>query len=84
MNNLEKIKIDHTRKSNQVKKLKEKLKRNLPLAKLENLLSIEERNEINWKDYYYDDEGFSRDSIKKEARIELLKDLIKIVNKNRD
>lgn len=74
---------DHKNKSNLVKRLHKKLKKKskstVPLEKLKLLLAREEYYKIDPRDYFYDDDdtGFSKDIGRKEARIDLLKELIK-------
>lgn len=76
------IKKSHQAKSNKVKRLERKLKNktrnSIPLETLENMLSKEEKRTVDPKEYMWDDDdaGFLRDESRKEARVELLKELI--------
>ncbi|MFE8700926.1 hypothetical protein ACFYKX_11725 [Cytobacillus sp. FJAT-54145] len=87
MLHFEKIKQDHTKKSNQVKRLRKKLKKksqsSLPLSVLEDVLKREERTPIDHREYFYsgDDGAYTRDAARKEARIQLLKELINEVKR---
>jgi hypothetical protein len=84
---INKIILDHKKKSNEVRKLKKKLKnkaksRNgVPLSKLQHLLGIERAQTIDHRDYIswgeFDDSGYARENSRKDARIELLEELIK-------
>jgi len=85
MNILDKIKNDHQNKSEQVRKLKKKLKNRIPISKVKEMLSLEKRNEVNSNHYAgwsnFDDEGYDRACVKREARIELLEQLISMHEK---
>lgn len=80
---LEKIKKDHKKKSNQVKRLRKKLKykakHTISISVLTDLLTYEQRNPIDPRDYFYsnDGDGFVRDEATKKARVELLEELLK-------
>jgi hypothetical protein len=80
---LDKIKLDHHTKSNEVKRLKKKMKyktkHTVTHAHLQMLLSKEKKSTIDSRDYMYDfdDTTFNKDIAKKEARIELLEDLLR-------
>lgn len=82
----EKVKKDHKKKSNQVKKLQRKLKNKtkntIPLSTLKKMLLLEKQYKMDHLDYYswgsYDDQGYRIDQGKKEAKIELLEELIRM------
>lgn len=82
----DKIRADHKAKSEQLRKMKHKLKNRVPISKLKEMLALEKRYEVNanhykgWSDF--DDEGYERACVKKEARIELLEKLILDYEKN--
>lgn len=81
----DKIKKDHKRKSDQVKELrkslKNKTKNTIPLAKLKDMLAKTKRYEVDARDYdglnHFDDAGFDRADAKRDARIELLEEIIR-------
>lgn len=85
MNILDKIKEDHKKKSAQIRKLKKtlkyKTKTTITLEKLRYMLSQERRHVIDYKDYdgFYGiaDKGYVEDCTKREARIELLEEIIR-------
>jgi hypothetical protein len=80
---LEEIKKDHTKKSSQLKILKKKLKYKTKNAinrqYLKNLLAKETKYIIDPREYYYsdDNEGYIKDIARKEARIELLEEILR-------
>lgn len=80
MNVTDRIITNHKSKSKRVKRLKLKLKNAISLSKLQDKLAQEELYKIDGRDYYgfddYDHNGYIRDSATREARIELLKELI--------
>ena len=82
MDTLDKIKINHKNKSNQVKYLKKKLKykskNTVSIAHLKDLLAREKRYTIDPREYYFDgdDAAYLKDYTAKEARIKLLTALI--------
>ncbi|AMQ66489.1 hypothetical protein BH753_gp007 [Bacillus phage Shbh1] len=79
------------KKSKQVIKLRKKLGTRIPLSKLEEMLKYEKSYKIDGRDYYGvhgyddddddddDDDGYTIDSTRKEARIELLEELIRSI-----
>lgn len=78
---LRKIKKDHERKSAQLRRLKSKSKGKISISSLKKALEFEESYEIDWKkyrDWHGFDESYSFDVARKEARIELLQDLISL------
>jgi len=90
MNALDKMIYNHKTKSNQLKKAKRKLKNktrnSLPIHELEALLQVEKSERINPQNYMgYDggDEGYERDLAAKEARVDLLQNLICRIKENR-
>jgi len=91
MNTLDKIIHNHTTKSNQLKKahrkLKNKTRNTLDVHELETLLRIEQREKINAQDYMswgsFEGGAFERDVATKEARVDLLQDLIRRIKENR-
>lgn len=80
MSIFDKIRADHEAKSEQLRKLKHKLKNRVPISKLKEMLALEKRFEVNSNDYMgwsdFDDEGYERACVKRDARIELLEQLI--------
>lgn len=78
---LETIKIDHKKKSSQLQKLKKKMRYRIPISKLKEMLVHEKRYRVNWEDYRswgsVDDNSYSRDVARQEARVGLLEELIR-------
>ncbi|HDR7066918.1 TPA: hypothetical protein QCW42_004024 [Bacillus cereus] len=76
-----KIVQDHKKKSDIVRTLKKKLKNRIAISKLEEMLAHEKRNDVDPNHYTgiyeFDDEGYGKAVAKKEARIELLEDIIR-------
>lgn len=76
---------DHKFKSDKLKKAKREIKRlrkgAINLGVLEDSLRRERANKVDGRMYYgqygYDDNGYTRDEARREARIELLEDLIR-------
>lgn len=76
---------DHKFKSDKLKKAKREIKRlrkgAINLGVLEDSLRRELANKVDGRLYYgqygYDDNGYIRDEARREARIELLEDLIR-------
>lgn len=77
----DKIIKNHKSKSIQVKELKLKLKKTISLGKLEAMLAAEKNYKLDGWNYQgldeYDHKGYDRDHAAKEAKIELLEDLIR-------
>lgn len=86
MNVLDRIKIDHKNKSEQLRKMEKKLKNRIPISKVKEMLEHEKHYEVNSNNYMgwsdFDDEGYAKACAKKEARIELLEQLVKQFDKN--
>ncbi|WP_442637857.1 hypothetical protein [Rossellomorea marisflavi] len=82
--NADKIIQDHARKSRQVKELKKTVKRlsvdKVSLSYLKEQLALEKTRKVNSRDFqnmgYFDDEGYGRAEARREARIQLLEELI--------
>lgn len=64
-----------------VKTLKKKLKNRIAISKLEEMLIHEKRNDVDPNHYTgiyeFDDEGYGKAIAKREARIELLEEIIR-------
>jgi len=83
---LEIIKRDHKKKSNQLrrvqKKLKNKAKKTLSLDVLKNMLAKEKSQTLDYRDYYswgeYNENSYRKDDAAKEARIQILEELIRM------
>lgn len=77
----DKIRADHKKKSEQLRVLKKKMKNRIPISKLKEMLAHENRYKIDWRDYHgwngVDDNAYSRDVARQEARVELLEELIR-------
>ena len=75
------IQADHKRKSAQLRKMKKKMKRRIPISKLEERLAQEKNSNVDWRDYRgwngVDDHAYGRAVGQREARIELLEELIR-------
>lgn len=90
MSNVEKIVQDHKSKSIQLKKAKRKVKQmqneSVSVQKLYRALRATESREINHLNYqsfnYFDDEGYMKAVAQREARIALLKQLIRSTGRN--
>lgn len=86
----EKIIQDHARKSKQVKELKKTVKRlsvdKVSMPYLKEKLAWEKKHEVNSRDYqnleYFDNEGYGRAEARREARIQLLEELIVDLERN--
>lgn len=82
----DKIKADHQVKSKKLRRLKKKLKNRIPISKLQEMLKHEKRYNVNPSDFTgwsdFDDEGYTIACAKKEAKIELLEQIIKDFRKN--
>lgn len=76
---------DHKFKSDKLKKAKREIKKlrkgAISISVLEEQLRYEKADTIDGRSYYgqygYDDNGYIRDEARREARIELLEDLIR-------
>ncbi|UGO50912.1 hypothetical protein PQE70_gp059 [Bacillus phage vB_BanS_Nate] len=81
-----KIWKDHMAKSDMVRVLKKKLKNRISINTLKEHLAWEKKYEVDARNYdgweEFDDEGYARAVAKKETRIELLEQLIRL--KERD
>lgn len=77
----DKIRADHKIKSEQLRILKKKMRNRVPISKLEEMLAHEKRNNVDWRDYHgwggVDDEAYSKDVARHEARVGLLEELIR-------
>lgn len=77
---IDKIKIDHEKKSDQLRMLKKKMRNRIPVSRLIEKLAHEKKYKVDWRSYHswggVDDEAYSRDVAKQEARVELLEELI--------
>jgi hypothetical protein len=84
---LEEIKKDHTKKSSQLKILKKKLKHitknTIKIQDLRNSLAKEKQYTIDPREYYYsdDNDGYLKDIARKDARIELLEEILRNIEK---
>jgi predicted outer membrane protein len=76
-----KIRADHEKKSKQLRELKKKMRNRIPISKLKEMLAHEKRYKVNWQDYHgwngVDDDAYSIDVARQEARIQLLEELIR-------
>uniref|UniRef100_A0AB39C7G0 Uncharacterized protein n=1 Tax=Bacillus phage KoopaTroopa TaxID=3234046 RepID=A0AB39C7G0_9CAUD len=77
---------DHKVKSDMVRVLKDKLKNRISINTLKEHLAWEKKHEVDARNYdgweEFDDVGYGKALAKKEARIELLEELIRL--KERD
>jgi len=81
----EKVIKNHTQKSKQVRKLKKDVKRltanQIPLSLVKEKLDYEKKHKVDACDYQgldsFDDEGWGRAEARREARIQLLEELIR-------
>lgn len=88
--NKDKIIEDHARKSKQVRELKKTVKRmavnKVSIVLLKQKRALEVQKEVDARDYQgwdnFDDEGYARAVAKREARIELLNELIREAKTN--
>ena len=83
MNVLEKIKKDHKKKSDVVRKLKKKLKKSIPVSVIEEMIRFEKEHEVSYYDYY-DDDIYGREITKQEGRIQALEGLLKRKKKRKE
>lgn len=88
MNQMNKIKQDHKKKSTKLKRIKKKLKNktrnSVPLSILKELLNKEKHHEVNALHHfnsfmYIDDDSYTKAQHEREARIELLEELIRSI-----
>lgn len=87
---MEKIIQDHQKKSRLLKEARKRNKNALSVNKLKERLKREQAYEVKASDFYnfnwgessIDDEGFAKAEAKREARIELLEELIHEVEKS--
>lgn len=81
MNTSQLIREDHRKKSDQLRKLKKKCGERIPRSLLIEKLRKEKAYELDYQLYQgacgYDDAGYREDEIRRDARIELLEELLK-------
>jgi len=84
MENIDKIVEDHQNKSAKLrtlkKKMKNKMKNRIPLSKIQELLEMEQKRKVNPTDFAdwdrMDNEAYGAAVASREARIELLKEIL--------
>lgn len=83
MDIVDKIKLDNSIKSKQVRKLRKKIGKRISLQKLQTMLNYENTYEVNALNYMglyeFEDTAYNKDVARKEARKELLEELINII-----
>lgn len=80
VNILDRIKKDHENKSKQLRKLKKNMKSRIPISKIKEMLARDKQYKIDWRDYSFngvDDNAYSSDVARREAKVELLEELIR-------